>query len=158
MFLNRVELIGFLGSDAEAKYTPTGTPVTNLSIATKTTWMQGGDRHERTEWHKVQVWSKLAEYAADFRKGAYLRIVGELRTREYDGQNGHVQTYEIVAQTIQSLRTGQRASTETAPADEAPAEEAPAPESPAEEPPAEPAPAPATRKRSRRTSGKKAAA
>jgi single-strand DNA-binding protein len=151
MFLNRVELIGFLGNDAETRYTPAGTPVTTLSLATKTTWMQDGDRRERTEWHKVQAWSKLAEYAAAFKKGAYLRIVGELRSREYDGKNGKVQTYEIGAETVQSLRNGQRV-----PAPEMPADEAPAPQPAAQEPPAEPAPA-KTRKRSRKTSKEVAA-
>jgi single-strand DNA-binding protein len=55
------------------------------------------------------VWNGLGDYAAMFKKGAHLRVEGELRSREYDGQNGHVQTYEIVADSILSLRSGQRA-------------------------------------------------
>ena len=121
MFLNRVELIGFLGNDAETRYTPAGTPVTTLSIATKTSWMQDGQRKERTEWHKVQAWSKLAEYAAAFKKGAHIRVEGELRSRDYDGKNGKVSTYEIVAESIISLRNGQRATAQEPASEEVPA-------------------------------------
>lgn len=82
MYLNRVELIGFVGSDPEAKFTPNGKSVTSLSLATKTSWKSGDERKQRTEWHKVQAWGKLAEYAATFKKGAHIRIEGELRSRE----------------------------------------------------------------------------
>jgi single-strand DNA-binding protein len=109
--------------------------------------MQDGERKERTEWHKVQAWSKLAEYAGAFKKGAHLRIEGELRSREYDGQNGHVSTYEIVAQSIISLRNGQRTTAQEPATDEVPAPE-PAPE-PA---PAETAPTPKWRKRTPKSS------
>jgi single-strand DNA-binding protein len=108
MYLNRVELIGFLGNDAEQKETGGGKKYTTLSLATKATWMAGEERKERTEWHRITVWNGLGEYAADFKKGSHIRVEGELRSREYDGQNGHVQTYEIVAESILSLRGGQR--------------------------------------------------
>ena len=55
MYLNRVQLIGFLGNDAEAKTTTSGKPVTTLSIATRTFFMKGDQRQERTEWHRIQV-------------------------------------------------------------------------------------------------------
>ena len=123
MYLNRVELICFLGSEPEAKYTPNGRPVTSLSIATKTSWMKGTERQERTEWHKIQVWGKLGEYAAGFNKGADVRVEGELRSREYENDGGKVRTYEIVANTITNLRPGQRNTS----AQETEPEQAPAP-------------------------------
>ena len=112
MNLNRVELIGFLGSEPETSYTPSGQAVANLSLATKTSRMHGDERQERTEWHRVQAWAKPAEYAAGFKKGAHLRVEGELRSREYDTDSGiKVRTYVIVASSIINLRPGQRIST-----------------------------------------------
>ena len=73
MNLNRVELIGFLGSEPETTYTPSGKAVATLSLATKTSWTKDDERQERTEWHRIQAWAKLAEYAAGFKKGAHLR-------------------------------------------------------------------------------------
>ena len=84
MNLNRVELIGFLGSEPETTYTPSGKAVATLSLATKTSWVKDDERQERTEWHRIQAWAKLAEYAAGFKKGAHLRVEGELRSREYE--------------------------------------------------------------------------
>ncbi len=149
MYLNRVELIGFLGSDAEAKYTPNGKAVTTLSLATKTTWIKEAERQERTEWHRIQVWGKLAEYAAAFKKGAYLRVEGELRSREYDTEGGaKVRTYDIVANTVKSLRSGQR-TTAQEPENHPPA----SPEAAAEPASAvEPSAPKESRKRSRKTS------
>src|SRR2546421_8966788 len=66
MYRNHVELIGFLGSDAETKTTPNGRMVTALSLATKTTYKKDGERQERTEWHRIECWGRLAEYAAAF--------------------------------------------------------------------------------------------
>jgi single-strand DNA-binding protein len=121
MYLNRVELIGFLGSEPEAKFTPNGKAVTSFSLATKTSWMKGTERQERTEWHRIQVWGKLGEYAAAFKKGAHIRVEGELRSREYEVEGGgKVRTYEIVASTITNLRPGQRNAQETE-AEQAPA-------------------------------------
>jgi single-strand DNA-binding protein len=111
MNLNRVELIGFLGAEPETTYTPKGKAVATLSIATKTSWMKDDARQERTEWHRIQAWAKLAEYAAGFKKGAHVRVEGELRSREYETDNGtKVRTYVIVASSIMNLRPGQRIS------------------------------------------------
>ena len=126
MYLNRVELIGFLGSEPETTYTPSGKAVATLSLATKTSWMKDDERQERTEWHRIQAWAKLAEYAAGFKKGAHVRVEGELRTREYETDGGvKVRTYEIVASSTVNLRQGQRTSMSesgsdqgTAPADD----------------------------------------
>ena len=112
MNFNRVELIGFLGSEPETTYTPNGKAVATLSIATKTSWIKDDVRQERTEWHRVQAWAKLAEYAAGFKKGAHIRVEGELRNREYETDGGvKVRTYVIVASSIMNLRPGQRTTT-----------------------------------------------
>ena len=108
MYLNRVELIGFLGSDAETKTTPNGKTVTTLSLATKTTYKKDGERQERTEWHRIQAWGSLGEYAASFRKGAHICVEGELRSREYESNGAKIRTYDIVASSIINLRAGQR--------------------------------------------------
>ena len=108
MYLNRVELIGFLGSDAETKTTPNGKTVTTLSLATKTSFLKDGERIERTDWHRITAWGRLAEYAAAFRKGAHICVEGELRSREYESNGAKVRTYDIVASAIINLRAGQR--------------------------------------------------
>ena len=108
MYRNNVELIGFLGSDAEGKTTPNGKAVTNLSLATKTSYLKNGERHERTEWHRIECWGSLAEYAAAFRKGAHICVDGELRSREYESNGAKIRTYDIVASSIINLRAGQR--------------------------------------------------
>ncbi len=109
MNLNRVELIGFLGGEPETTYTPNGKAVATLSVATKTSWMKDDERQERTEWHRIQAWARLAEYAGRFKKGAHVRVEGELRSREYETDSGtKIRTYVIVASSIMNLRPGQR--------------------------------------------------
>jgi single-strand DNA-binding protein len=125
MYLNRVELIGFLGSDAEAKTTPNGKVVTTLSLATKTSFLKDGECTARAEWHCIQAWGKLGEYAAAFQKGAQVRVEGELRSREYQTDGNRVRTYEIVARSILNLRPGQRrAAAADAAADTSPVSDA----------------------------------
>ena len=138
MYLNRVELIGFLGSLPEATFTPNGKAVTTLSLATKTSFLKDGARQERTEWHRIQVWGKLGAYAAAFKKGSHLCVEGELRSREYETEAGtKVRTYDIVANSILNLRGGQRNTVQETDAPEAPAADPPAEPTPAAEPPAE---------------------
>jgi single-strand DNA-binding protein len=84
MYKNNVDLIGFVGSDPESHQTSNGTAVTNLSLATKTSWKkEDGSYDSRTEWHRIVLWGKLAEAAAKLAKGAYVEIEGELRHRSY---------------------------------------------------------------------------
>ena len=113
MYLNKVELIGFTGSDAETKTTSNGKTVTTFSIATKTSYIKNGERQSRTEWHRVQAWGKLGEYAAAFKKGAHVCLEGELRSREYESNGIKVRTFEIVANSMISLRASQRYTAQT---------------------------------------------
>jgi single-strand DNA-binding protein len=138
-----------MGSDAEAKFTPTGKAVTNLSLATKTRFLKDNQWQERIEWHHIEAWGKLAEYGAAFRKGAHLEIEGELRSREYENKGVQVRTYDIVANSILSIRPGQRNGAQESAATEAPAPETPAPES---EPAALP-PETTTPRRTRKANG-----
>ena len=113
MYRNNVELIGFLGSDAETKTTPNGKTVTTLSLATKTTYKKDGERQERTEWHRIECWDGLGKYAAAFKKGAQIHVEGELRSREYESNGAKVRTYDIRRQRHHQPagRSAQRFST-----------------------------------------------
>jgi single-strand DNA-binding protein len=89
MYQNRISLIGFVGNDVQLKSTKNGTPVTVLSVATKSSWRNGkGEYDSRTEWHRCTVWGKLAEFAGKLEKGAHVQIEGELRYREYKQDRG----------------------------------------------------------------------
>lgn len=98
--LNKVQLIGHLGQDPEVRYLPNGKAVVNLSLATSDTWKdkQTGEPKERTEWHRVVLYEKLADVAGEYlRKGAQVYIEGELRTRKWTDQNGQERyTTEVV--------------------------------------------------------------
>jgi single-strand DNA-binding protein len=84
MYKNHIDLIGFIGSDPEARQTSNGTAVTTFSLATKSSWKNdSGSYDSRTEWHRVVLWGKLAEAAAKLAKGAYVEVEGELRHRSY---------------------------------------------------------------------------
>jgi len=87
--LNKVILIGNLGQDPEARFTPQGTAVTNLSVATNEAWKdQGGELQERTEWHKIVLYGRMAETASEYmKKGQMVYIEGRLHTREWEDQN-----------------------------------------------------------------------
>ena len=104
--VNKVILIGNLGSDPEVKYTPSGTAVANFNIATNESWVtKDGKKEERTEWHKIVVWSKLAELCGEYlAKGRPVYLEGRLQTRDWNDKDGNKRyTTEIVAQTIQFL-------------------------------------------------------
>ena len=85
-----MNLIGYLGSDAESRTTRNNSTLTVLSLATKRTWKnrETGDRESRTTWHRCVVFGKTAEYAATLTKGAHLQIVGEIQTRDFVGRDG----------------------------------------------------------------------
>ncbi len=104
--VNRVILIGHLGGDPEMRYTSSGTPVTNFSLATNERWNnQDGERQERTEWHKIVTWSKLAEISNQYlTKGQLVFIEGRIQTREWDDKDGNKRrTTEIVASEMRMM-------------------------------------------------------
>lgn len=105
--INRVTLLGNVGQDVVLRYTPAGTAVTNLRIATSETWTdkQTGERQERTEWHSVALFGRLAEVAGEYlTKGSQVFIEGPLRTRKYQDKDGRERTaVEIVANEMQLL-------------------------------------------------------
>lgn len=105
--VNKVILIGNLGQDPEVRFTPSGTAVANLNLATTDTWMdkQSGQRQERTEWHRIVLFNKTAEIAQQYlKKGSKVYIEGRLQTRKWQDQNGQDKyTTEIVANDMQML-------------------------------------------------------
>jgi single-strand DNA-binding protein len=104
--VNKVILIGNLGSDPEVKYTPNGAPVANFSLATNESWNdKDGQRQERTEWHRLVLWSKLAEIAQQYlKKGARIYVEGKLQTRSWDDQSGQKRYMtEVVVNDMQML-------------------------------------------------------
>ncbi|MCH6569203.1 MAG: single-stranded DNA-binding protein [Acidobacteria bacterium] len=104
--VNRVILVGHLGGDPEMRYTSSGTPVTNFSLATNERWNnQDGERQERTEWHKIVTWSKLAEISNQYlTKGQLVFIEGRIQTREWDDKDGNKRrTTEIIASDMRMM-------------------------------------------------------
>ncbi|WP_444941216.1 single-stranded DNA-binding protein [Microbulbifer sp. ZKSA004] len=106
--INKVILIGNLGNDPETKYMPSGGAVTNISLATSESWKdkQTGQQQERTEWHRVVFFNRLAEIAGEYlRKGAKVYVEGSLRTRKWQDKNSGQDrfTTEIVAAEMQML-------------------------------------------------------
>jgi single-strand DNA-binding protein len=105
--VNKVIIIGNLGQDPDTRYMPSGAAVTNLRVATNESWKdkQTGEQKERTEWHNVAMFSRLAEIAAEYlRKGSQVYIEGKLRTRKWQDKQGNDRyTTEIVADEMQML-------------------------------------------------------
>ena len=105
--INKVILVGNIGKDPETRYMPNGKAVTNFSVATSESWTdkQSGDKQERTEWHNVVLFEKLAEIAAEYlRKGSQVYIEGSLRTRKWQDKEGKDRyTTEIVGRDMQML-------------------------------------------------------
>lgn len=105
--VNKVILIGNLGQDPEVRFMPSGNPVANLRLATTDSWMdrQSGQRQERTEWHSLVMFNKLAEIAQQYlKKGSKIYVEGRLQTRKWQGQDGQDRyTTEIVVNDMQML-------------------------------------------------------
>lgn len=105
--INKVILIGNCGIDPDTRHLPSGQPVTNLSIATSESWKdkQSGEQQERTEWHRVVFFGRLAEIAGEYlKKGSKVYIEGRLQTRKWQGQDGQDRyTTEIIANEMQML-------------------------------------------------------
>ena len=105
--INKVILIGNLGADPETRAMPSGTTVANLRIATSESWRdkQTGEQQERTEWHRVALFGRLAEIAGEYlRKGSQVYIEGSLRTRKWQDKQGNERySTEIVGNDLQML-------------------------------------------------------
>lgn len=105
--INKVILVGNLGADPETRYTPSGTAVANIRLATTKAWKDrnSGEQQERTEWHRVVMFNRLAEVAGEYlKKGSQVYIEGELQTRKWQDQSGNDRyTTEVVANEMQML-------------------------------------------------------
>ena len=105
--MNKVILIGNLGADPEVRYTPDGAPVANFNLATSESWNDrtSGEKQERTEWHRLVVWRKLAEIAGQYlKKGSKIYVEGKLQTRSWEDQSGQKRyTTEVVVNDMQML-------------------------------------------------------
>ena len=138
--VNKVMLIGHLGQNPEVRYLPNGGAVANMTLATSETWRdkQSGEVREKTEWHRVTLYGKLAEVAGEYlSKGSQVYIEGQLRTRKWQDTNGQDRyTTEVVVDVSGTLQMlgGRRDST--------PSQTDPAPQSAPQQsatPPSEPA-------------------
>ena len=120
--INKVILIGNLGADPETRAMPSGTTVANLRVATSESWRdkQTGEQQERTEWHRVALFGRLAEIAGEYlRKGSQVYIEGSLRTRKWQDKQGNERySTEIVGNVLQMLggRSGAGAGSGGSPA------------------------------------------
>lgn len=104
--VNKVILVGHLGADPEIRYTQSGAPVATIRLATSESWKnKNGQKEEKTEWHRVIAWAKLAELAGQYlSKGRQIYVEGRIQTRSWDDKEGHKRySTEIVATNIQFL-------------------------------------------------------
>lgn len=131
--INKVILIGNLGRDPEVRYSTTGTAITNITLATSESWKdkQSGENVERTEWHRVVFYQRLAEIAAEYlRKGSKVYIEGRLQTRKWQDKTTGQDRYatDIVADNMQMLdaKGSGTATLEQPPQEKATATDAPA--------------------------------
>jgi single-strand DNA-binding protein len=118
--LNKAMLIGNLGKDPELRYTASGVAVATFTIATNESWKdQDGNLQERTEWHNIVAWRKLAEICGEWlKKGKKVYIEGRIQTRSYDDKNTGAKKYitEIVADNMIMLDGGRGAQSDAPPA------------------------------------------
>ncbi len=120
--VNKVILVGNLGRDPEVRYMPEGGAITNISIATTSTWKdKAGEKQEATEWHRVVFFNKLAEIAGEYlKKGSQVYVEGRLRTRKWQDKDGQDKyTTEVTADAMQMLG-GRQGMGEAGPASGAP--------------------------------------
>ena len=117
--VNKVILVGNLGADPETRYTAGGSAVTNVRLATTDAWKdkQSGEQQERTEWHRVVFWGRLAEIVAEYlRKGSQIYVEGRIQTRKWQDKDGQDRwSTEIVGNEMQML--GGRGGGQSAPPD-----------------------------------------
>ena len=125
MYQNKVTLIGFLGSNPEARTNNPDVSVTTLSLATKSSYKKNGEYVSHTEWHRCVVFGKLSEFAKTLAKGAHIQVEGELRSREYDSKKTDTKqrVWEIRVASILKLDRAEKAAPEDQEHDEVPQEE-----------------------------------
>ncbi len=132
--VNKVILVGNLGKDPEVRFAPSGSAMANITVATTESWKdkQTGEKQEKTEWHRVVFFNRLAEIVGEYlKKGSQVYIEGRIQTRKWQGKDGQDRyTTEIVANEMQMLgsRSGGGDTAWNAPQDSAPAQQAAAPE------------------------------
>jgi single-strand DNA-binding protein len=135
--VNKVILVGRLGKDPELKYTPSGAPVAKFSLATDESFKdRTGEKQDRTEWHNIVAWNKLAEICGEYlTKGKLVYIEGSIRSRQWqDQQNNKRTSYEIVASSMQMLGSKSDSERSSGGMDRpAPERRTPAPSSPSAE-------------------------
>ena len=106
MYMNQLTIIGFTGQDADFHYTPNGTAVTTLSVATKESWKNDKDEWQsRTDWHRVVTFGKLADYARPLLKGTHVMVQGSLRSREYESDGVKHRIFELSADGLNVGKT-----------------------------------------------------
>lgn len=132
--INKAILIGNLGADPEVRYMPSGGAVTNITLATSEAWKdkQTGEQHDRTEWHRIVFYNRLAEIAGEYlHKGSKVYVEGRIQTRKWQDKNGVDRyTTEIIANEMQLLDS--RSNNSTAPAYESEMQQSPGAENFAE--------------------------
>ena len=119
--MNKAIIIGRLGRDPELRYTEGGVAVANFTVATNESWKdKGGEKQERTEWHRIVAWGKQAEFCSNYlTKGRQVLVEGRIQTREWEDKSGAKRsTVEIVAVSVQAL--GARQGEEREPGAESP--------------------------------------
>jgi single-strand DNA-binding protein len=124
--VNKVILVGNLGSDPEVRYTPSGRAVANFSLATTERFTnKEGEKEERTEWHKIVAWARLGEICGEYlTKGSKVYIEGRLQTRNWEDRDGNKRyTTEIVAQAMQMLGGSKKGGEVTSVEESHPSEE-----------------------------------
>ena len=114
MYQNKVTLIGFLGSNPEARTNNPDVSVTTLSLATKSSYKKNGEYVSHTEWHRCVVFGKLSEFAKTLTKGSHVQLEGELRSREYESKktNSKQRVWEIRVSSILKLDRAEKSAPE----------------------------------------------
>ena len=119
--VNKIILVGRLGADPQLKYTPSGKANASFNLATNMVWKdQDGNQQEKTDWHRITAWGKLAEVMGEWlKKGSYVYLEGRLQTRSYDDANGVKKWItEVVATDMEML--GRKGETQTGGEEEPP--------------------------------------
>ena len=113
MYQNKVNLIGFLGNDAEIR-SNNNRSITTLSLATKSSYKKDGEYISHTEWHRCVVFGKLSEFAGTLKKGAHILVEGELRSREYDSKKkgAKIRVWEVRVDSILKLDRAEKVAQE----------------------------------------------